>query len=363
MATTSAHSRRRRPPIRLVAVLAAALLAVGLLGSAPASADPAGDGRSSQTEITRAENCSVYANASGMGSYCVTGIGGGTPLPSLRERFGGQDFRPCRYGYRDHETGELISKIPPGMTAPSNKAPEDGDWWLRSCLTGINWNIYDGGRSKHITMHLQWLPNGADTTYEETELSEFMWNQVAASSTFPVPSIRPQPNFVPLVGVPAFFTFDWLDPSTQQPVNDPAGPYADERSGPWIQTRNSAGMLMRASVKNIEINPMQKDMKPVDCGPGNPTYDDSKPPDPKIQGDCYLLFERSSASARKFSTKEMWKYHDDLYALRITVTWKVMYGPDEDHLGELGDGFESVSYQKLPVQEVQVPNIPPVMIF
>src|SRR5699024_7248644 len=189
-------------------------------------------------------------------------------------------------------------------------------------------------------------------SYAHNSLTSFLWNQVFASEKFPVPSIRPEPTFVPLVGVPTFFTFDWLDPSDLKPVED-----LD------VGAQNGAGMVMRASVKNIEVNPMQKDMKPVDCGPGNPTYNESKPPDPKIQGDCYLLFERSSATARKYSTKKMWKHHDDLYAIRVTVTWKVEYGPDEDHLQELGDGFEAVSYQKIPVQEVQAPNIPPVMIF
>ena len=101
----------------------------------------AGSGEGDSTGTVRqnysggGQSCSVYANGTGMGSYCFTV--NGTALKSLRERFTGQVFQQCRY-----------RPIPEGMPAPFNAHPADGHYMLQICLQNIDFDTFSGGRGR-----------------------------------------------------------------------------------------------------------------------------------------------------------------------------------------------------------------------
>lgn len=367
--TTSGARRIRAASAgrRRLAVVCAPLLLAGLVGlglspagaAAPGTQVAAADGdRSSPAQSEAAGNCTAYANGTSMGSYCNTGAGGET-VGTLRQRFGGQDFRPCKY-----------DKPPKGISVPRNPNPDEGRWWMQTCLREIDWDTISGGSDKSLSMQLVWMPDSADTTYENPNpLEEWLWDVVSNSTQFPVPYLRPKPNYVPLVGVPAYLEMDWLDPETidsgkKTTVRDPNGPYTDLKSGgPFVQSTNG-DLIMRARARQVTVYPQQKDMQPTKCGDGVIFYDEDKPADPAVQGkQCYLTFKRSSAAAEAKATSKIPAELGDVYYLRVEVEWEVTYGESEDDMQQLGDGFTMVSYQPLPVQEVQAPNIPPVMIF
>lgn len=351
------RSRRRAPATvlarRLVAV-AAPLLAVGLVAAwTPTDAAPATAVRSDRSSPAQSEssgNCAVYASGTSMGSYCNIG---GSSIGTLKQRFGGMVFHPCLY------------KEPEGkIHVPRNPEPDKGRWWMQICQRHINWNTITGGENKQISMQLVWMPFSADTPHRPgNALERWLWDVTFDDAQFPRPYLRPKPNYVPLVGVPTYFEFSWLNPDDQQPVHE--GPYASRvgHGGPFVQTRNG-DMIMQAVAKRVTVNPMQEGMDAIDCGVGIPDYDQDKKPVPAQQkSECYTVFTRSSATARAKATHPIPKTLQDVYYIKVVVDWKVTYGRDLDHMQPLGGGFKMISYQPLPVQEVQAPNLPPVMIF
>jgi hypothetical protein len=56
----------------------------------------------------------------------------------------------------------------------------------------------------------------------------------------PVPFMRTRPNVTPLVGIPTFFTFCWLDPVSKTVVAE--GPYAGTANGGAYRENVSAAM-------------------------------------------------------------------------------------------------------------------------
>lgn len=332
----------------------AAAVATGCNGYSCGSDDDAsgsGSGStrsSSATRVGGSGTCSVFANGAGMGSYCASGGAGNAQ--TLRERFGGKGrFVRCRY-----------TVPPPSIPVPFNSRPNEGKWWLRTCLENVDYDTVTGGADRSLSMRLAWVPNDFDTNYVNTPLSEFLWKQFAKTAKLPVPFMQTWPNSIPIVGVPTFFTFRWIDPDTKQPIKQ--GDYTDDPDGgPFVQIDNN-GLLMQARAVDIEINPNQTDMSPVDCGPGNPRY---------VQGasvadqpsKCRIDFSRSSATARAKTTQPIPAVLGDVYHARLTVTWEVRYGTDKSNLKVLGDDFKMTMLQPIQVREIQAPNQPPVAIY
>jgi hypothetical protein len=56
----------------------------------------------------------------------------------------------------------------------------------------------------------------------------------------PVPFMRTRPNVTPLVGIPTFFTFRWLDPVSKTVVAE--GPYDGGPNGRAYRENVSAAM-------------------------------------------------------------------------------------------------------------------------
>ena len=296
-----------------------------------------------------AQTCSVYANGTGMGSYCVSG-GVGT-LKTLRERFQGLSYQQCRY-----------REIPEGVPVPFNANPDEGRYMLQVCLQNINWNTFSGGTNKVIKVDVVFVPNGTDTSDDENALNTFLWNAVEQTQQLPVPFLHPRPNITPVVGVPTFFTFRWLDPASRTVVRDPAGPYANrEVGGPFKRITTPGGMIMEAEATEIRIDMRQRDMQPFTCRPDTP-YREGVRASQQPDGACRITFSRSAASAAEYATVPIPSQYRDVYFPRIEVEWRVRYG-NPGNMQELGDGFTMRIFQQVPVQEIQAPNQPPTVIY
>ena len=313
----------------------------------------AGSGEGDSTGTVRqnysggGQSCSVYANGTGMGSYCFTV--NGTALKSLRERFTGQVFQQCRY-----------RPIPEGMPAPFNAHPADGHYMLQICLQNIDFDTFSGGRGRVVKVNVVFVPNGTDTSDNTNPLNTFLWNSLLQDQQLPVPFMYTRPNVVPLVGIPTFFTFRWLDPASREVVAE--GPYAGkDGGGPYKRVVTANGLVMEARATKITIDPRQKGIPPITCDPSTPYVEGAKPADQPADA-CKITFPRSLASAHELATHPIPDNIQDQFYGRVNVYWEVRYGTPGD-MHQLGDGFLMAITQNIPVQEIQAPNQPPAVIY
>ncbi len=355
---------RRTLAAALAGVVGASVLS--LVGASPAAActpaqmpcNPAGSGgggssspveNSSGTRSTNytstTKTCSVYANGNGMGSYCIS-LGGGT-VQTLRERFGGQEFQQCRY-----------SDVPPGIQAPFNTRPSEGRYMLVRCLRGVDFDTYSGGRNRSLSLEIRFVEFGEDVGDKGGGLNDFLWNRISEDTFLPVPVLQPKPSATPIVGVPTYLTFLWRNPVSEQVVAQ--GPFAGRaQGGPYVRTV-TGGLTMVAEATEVRLDPNQEGIDPVTCAPTTPYVIGAAPKDQPADA-CSITFPRSSASARKFATRDIPSNLDDSFYADVQVDWRVRYG-EGDQLQDLGE-FTMRLKQPIPVQEIQAPNQPPAVIY
>lgn len=318
----------------------------------PADEDPDPDtqlsSRNQNAEITTdTTSCSVYANGGGMGMYCTTYGGGATK--SLREKYGDQKLQQCRY-----------SELPPTVEAPYNANPDEGRYMLMTCLDNIDFDTYNGGRDRTLSLSIVFVPFGTDIADRHNGITDFLWNNAGDNKPMPVPFMVTRPNTTPLVGIPTFFTFRWLDPIRKTVVDE--GPYQGTANGGAFRQITAGDVVMKARATKVVINPRQKGIDPVTCAPDAPYREGALPRNQPADA-CSIIFPRSSASARKYATRPIPAGIDDAFYADVTVTWDVTYGTDGGDMHTLGDGFTMRMRQVLPVQEVQAPNQPPAVIY
>jgi len=304
------------------------------------------DGTKQKNYTTPTKSCSVYANGGGMGMSCVT-LGGGD-VKTLRERYGDQKLQRCRY-----------SEIPPAIQKPFNPRPAEGHYMLMTCLGGIDFDTYSGGRERTLELSIVFVENGTDIEDRHNGITNFLWDQFGSTTQMPVPFMRTRPNTTPIVGVPTFFTFRWLDPATTTVVAE--GPYTGQANGGPFRRIDELGVVMEARATAITIDPNQEGIPATTCAPSTPYREGAAPKDQPADA-CSITFPRSSASARKYATKPIPENVDDAFYADITVSWQVSYG-DGTTMTDLGDGFTMRIRQVVPVQEVQAPNQPPAVIY
>ncbi|MEJ7634968.1 hypothetical protein [Aeromicrobium sp.] len=305
------------------------------------------DGTQQETYTAPTKSCSVYANGGGMGMYCVSLLGGDTK--TLRERFGKQNLQTCRY-----------SEIPKAIQTPFNANPGEGRYMIMTCLGNIDFDTYAGGPDRTVDVQIVFVPDGTDTEDRHNGITDFLWESFGNSSTqMPVPFMRTRPNITPLVGIPTFFTFRWIDPIDKNVVAK--GPYAGSADGGPYQEVTEQGVTMRARATEIRIDANQRGIPAVTCDPTTP-YTVGAKPSAQPAGACKITFPRSSASARKYATDGIPSNLKDAFYADVEVTWEVTYGEDGS-MSDLGDGFTMRLKQVLPVQEVQAPNQPPAVIY
>jgi hypothetical protein len=354
----------------VLATMLAALVTGGLVVLAAPAAQaacnpgepcpPPGDGPSGDTSTLSdgtqqanytapTKSCSVYANGGGMGMSCVT-IGGSGASKTLREKYGDQKLQRCRY-----------SEIPPSIQKPENLRPTEGRYMLMSCLGNIDFDTYSGGRERTLDLSIVFVLNGTDIADRHNGITDFLWDQFEAGNQvqLPVPFMETRPNTTPIVGVPTFFTFRWLDPTTKEVVAQ--GPYADKPGGGPFRRLDVGGVVMQARATSVTIDPNQQGIAPVKCTPSTPYREGVSPANQRPDA-CSITFPRSSASARKLATKPIPANVDDAFYADVTVSWQVTYG-DGANMDNLGTGFTMRIRQVVPVQEVQAPNQPPTVIY
>lgn len=304
-------------------------------------------GNDSANFNTSNKSCSVYANGGGMGMYC-TRLGVGN-AKSLRERFGDQKLQQCRY-----------SELPSSIERPYNANPERGRYMLMSCIGSIDFDTYSGGNKRTLALSVVFVENGTDISDRHNGISDFLWNQFGTNAHMPVPFMQTRPNVTPLVGIPTYFTFRWLDPVSKDVVRE--GPYARKEGGGPFKEIERQGVTMRARATKVVVNPQQEGIPPVTCDPSTPYREGAKPKDQPANA-CQIVFPRTSASARKLATRPIPDRIKDAFYADVSVTWDVTYGADGGPFRTLGDGFTMRIRQVLPVQEVQAPNQPPAVIY
>ena len=296
---------------------------------------------------TPARTCSVYANGGGMGSYCVS-LGGGD-AETLRERFGGQPLQRCRY-----------SEIPAGIQQPFNSRPDEGRYMLMRCLGNIDFDTVSGGRDRTLDISIVFVPNDTDTEDQRNGITDFLWRQVESSTQMPVPVMQPRPNPTPLVGTPTYFTFQWVDPSSNDVVAQ--GPYSGRSQGGPFRRIETNGFVMEAQASSIRIDPNQEGIGAVECSPDTP-YTEGARPAAQPADACTITFPRSSASARELATEPIPSNVREAFYADVEVRWDVTYGESGGEMRPLGDGFVMRMKQVIPVQEVQAANQPPIVVF
>jgi hypothetical protein len=307
---------------------------------------PSGDDGVSSSPTRRAVHvaprrvCSVYANAVGMGARCVALGQGRDERRTLRERFGGQAFQRCRY-----------SAVPPGFRVPPNLDPDRARFMLQRCQENVDFDTYDGGPRRTISVQVVAVPVDREVRDDENPLNRFLWDgEGTLSGMMPVPSLRIRPLPLPVVGVPAYLTFQWVDPATSRPV---AG---------GVRRVESNGFTMVARAVRVRVDPRQRDLPPVTCSP-DASYLPGRPAAEQPAGSCSITFPRSSASARRLATRPIPAHVRDAFHAGIEVTWQVTYGESGRRPRTLGDGFTMRITQAIPVREVQAPNQPPAVIY
>lgn len=274
------------------------------------------------TSTTPPMSCSVYANGTGMGSYCVSLTGGGA-VKSLKERFGGLEFDRCRFR---EVPAPLASSIPP------NPHPDQQRAMLKICLEGIDWNTATGGPNRSVSFDVVWVLNGTDVTDVENRLNTFLWEDYDDGAQLPVPHLTAEPIPVPLVNTPAWFDFTWMDPGSRRDV------------GPVRRVELDNGVVMVARAATVTVDPNVKGMDPVTCPAREPRR-------------CELRFEHSSADAEEYSSIKLPRSAKGAYWVTVSVQWQIKYGHGTaDQV--LGDGFTMVLHQELEVQESQGMNQP-----
>ncbi len=319
------------------------LAATAAAPPAPAVAPAAGVGESGYGS---SGGCSYYANNAGMGIYCGPAGESGVAPPNLNDIYDVDSFRPCR-----------LFTVPPGMgRPPQDRAPPQdgpGEWMLKACITGIDWNTYDGGPDMQVVLSFYWAEDGEDTSYPEGDLETLMWSKLLRG--YPVPLATISPTAVPRVGVPAYFSFGWVD-EDGQPVSD--GPNAGDPNGaPYREINLDNGAQMQAEVVQIEVDPQIEGVRPTMCGPDPADYDEAAGPDPAVQpNECLVDFPRSSAVADELSNafKDVPDGEYPSYLVRIIVSWQVRATIPGGAQGEqVGGTFNLTAYQQVPVQEDQ----------
>lgn len=304
-----------------------------------------GSGTPAQADWSNGSACAGYANGVGVTLYCQTGDVGGELL-TLAQRFPGGHWTPCV----DHE-------IPPGMRPPADKRDVAGQYWLQSCLDGVNFHTVTGGDQIEVTLGFHFATEqDAHNEDELSPLEDAVWDDVR-SGQYPLPIMTAFPTHIPRVNVPTFFQFQWVHFADDGSTTLAQAPGTTGRdSDPYVHLDAGGASLTAKSVEVI-VDPQIDGIEPKRCGPNPPEFEIEEEPDPDVQAnDCYLRFRHSSAAAEELSTSDIplpevgEDYPLPVYVLKVTVQWKaeMQSGGQTQDLGV----NDFVAYQQLPVTEV-----------
>lgn len=325
--------------------LTAALIASGMVaGTSAAQADDSGIGSSG--------GCSAAANGSGLSLYCLS-AGGGATIATIAELLGGAALQPCMH-----------SRVPAGMKPPVNQDGAEGEYWMMSCLSGVNEDTITGGEDVTVQLSFDFVEEGTPPlTYDNlSEAERRIWRRIEYSG-YPIPFTAARPSHVVRVNQYTFFQFRWmmLQENGEYEVNRrPGTPQDDENGDPFIEI-GAGSTQARAEATKIVVDANVKGMDAKDCGDDPPLYDFEADPLPASEypggqdSECFFRFERSSAAADELSEdipmpEGVEDYPVPVFIMTVTVTWsaEMQTGGDIESLGD----HEMVVHQAVPVTEV-----------
>ena len=313
----------------------------GSLDSLAGGLAPAADGG-----YGSAGGCAGYANNVGAGIYCATGTGGGVALPPLNKEFAGVDFDPCK-----------VDQVPDGMKPPHNSTPAQGRWYLQACLSGIDWDTYDGGPEKKVTLSFVYIhndepdPTDQNLSGREQLLADRLWDSIR--SNYPVPFVTTRPTHIPRVNVTTWFQFRWMDADNQVS----RGPHSKNPNGdPYLELA-AGDVTLRARSQAVRVDPQVDGVETAHCGAVPVPYDNELPPTLEAQrSDCHVTFEHSSAAAEELTPPGVElppldpSYPIPMYVLNIEVDWHVAMYSGGREIADLGV-HTFTAYQQIPVTE------------
>ncbi|MDQ3628083.1 MAG: hypothetical protein M3419_04625 [Actinomycetota bacterium] len=325
--------------------LGAALIASSMVaGTSSSQADESGVGSSG--------SCSGVANGSGINLYCLAAEGGAT-IATIAQLLGGAALQPCMH-----------SRIPDGMKPPVNPDGSAGEYWMMSCLSGVDVDTITGGEDVTVQLSFDFVEEGTDPiTYGSlSEAERRIWRRIEYSG-YPIPFTAARPSHVVRVNQYTFFQFRWMTlqkDGSYEVARGPGTPADDENGDPFIEI-GSGTTQARAEASGVVIDANIKGMPDKDCGADPPLYDFEADPLPGSQypggqdTECYFRFEHSSAAAEELSEEiPMPEGAEDfpvpVFIMTITVTWsaEMQTGDAVESLGE----HDMVVQQAIPVTEI-----------
>jgi len=325
--------------------LGVALLASSLVAGTPAAqADQSGVGSSG--------SCSAVANGSGISMYCLATDGGAT-VATIAQLLGGAAFQPCMH-----------SRVPDGMKPPVNQDGAAGEYWVMSCLAGVDVDTITGGEDVTVQLSFDFVEAGTEPlTYGNlSEAERRIWRRIQYSG-YPIPFTAARPSHVVRVNQYTFFQFRWMmlqDNGEYEVHSRPGTTDGGGNGDPFIEI-GAGETQARAEASEIVIDANVKGMQPKDCGGDPPVYDFEADPLPGAQfpggqeSECYFQFDHSSAAAEELSEEIPMPegaedYPVPVFIMTVTVTWSAEMQTGDD-IESLGD-HDMVVQQAIPVTEI-----------
>jgi len=300
MATTCRYrAGRTRASTLLRATLTGVLLVTGTL-LAPAPRAAAGTGAQDpwgmrtppiQYEGPRkVDNCTVYANKGGFGSICMTSHGDGSYIEKL---------------LKENRLPECWHEPLPGSLGteefPQEHGDEQGAYWLRTCLKGVDLTSPAPDLSKVVFEYtVVWIPAGQSPvllTEDQKALRDWLDQQ---DRDFPATVAMTSPVVVPRVGQPIAFHL-----VNSKDVTGPPPPEEITVLDP---------IPMHAVLVGISVRPVPGTPGRTTCtGRGTPIVSGESPEGrPEV---CFWRYQRSSAGQEP----------EAMYKVRTTLRWDVSY--------------------------------------
>jgi hypothetical protein len=215
------------------------------------------------------------------------------------------------------------------------QAPEGKKWVMRVTITDYNLDTYNGGLRAHLERAYVPVDAAEEAQCPFPQYMEQFWRHF--QTNYPPPALVVKPTFTPRVNVPAFFS---LTVESSHAVDNRSGLQSS-----YYGPRHN--LTMRGLVVNMVVDPGDG-TKPFKCAMGVTPEDDpdgyDETQDPFHQmNTCKHTYTRSSANQP-----------DDMYTVKLTITWEVSYWVSKQEGGWTPIGQANVTaVQRLPVQEAQ----------
>lgn len=291
-----------------------------VLSAAPAGAVPSEVPPDSRIPVNTDEaqasagTCRMYGSQNGYGMVC-SDPSGGAGSRSLVSYLEGRELPQCW----EEQPPENFQGEP---------RDEPGQYWLRTCLTGLDRKTLRRLGALELDFEIVFLPPGEEVLIEEGSGEDIVIRYFFGNGQIPFPVVGVSPTPYPRVGEPV--TFGLLG-DTRTPELTTAGVtmYAEavqlrvetaDGSGDGIVTCRGPGELLTAE----EIDdPARRDADTV----------------------CLHTFERTSAGAGHIGM------HRDRYRVKVNASWQIRY--------RVGDGPEQVlgTYEKSSINQIRVTEV------